>query len=373
MIYFDNAATTFPKPKRVLNACLDCLKHYCGNPGRSSHRLSLKSSEEIYLARETVASFFGVDDPECVVFTHNATYALNVAIKTTVEANSDVVISDMEHNAVLRPLYRLKAAKGIRIASYNSDGDIKDEISRLEGNTPKCIISNITSNVTGKTVDLKELSYMREKLNAPLILDASQAAGHVKINAKETPFDVLCAPAHKSLFGIQGCGFAIFADKKERESFIEGGSGYESLNKEMPRNLPEHFEAGTSAVASIVALRHGIEFINEVGLDKINKKLALLNSYALEMLNEIKGLTVLSEGNGIISFYNKKTPSHVISNELDKHGICTRSGLHCAPSIHKKLGTLECGVVRVSFSYFNTPSELSRFYKSIKEISKTLF
>ena len=372
MIYFDNAATTFPKPRKVLNACFECLRKYCGNPGRSSHKLSLKSSEEIYLARETVASFFGIDDAESVVFTHNATYALNMAIKTTVKDESTVITSDMEHNAVVRPLYKLQRTRNISVSQYDSDKPIEDELKRLSSLKPACIISNITSNVSGKTVSLKSLSLSKEKMKIPLIIDASQAAGHIRINAKETPFDVLCAPAHKSLFGIQGCGFTIFSDKRERESFIEGGSGYESINSEMPKSLPERFEAGTCAVASIVALRHGIEFINDVGLCEINKKLRQLNEKAILILSSFKKLNIVSEGNGIISFYSSKIPSHVISNELDKYGICTRSGLHCSPSIHRKLGTINGGTVRLSFSFFNSLSELDIFYKKMKGITSAL-
>lgn len=373
MIYFDNAATTFPKPKRVLSATQECLKQYCGNPGRSSHRLSVKSGEEIYLAREAVASFFGINEPERVVFTHNATDALNMAIKTTVPENSSVIISDIEHNAVIRPLAKLEKTKGVICRQYNSDGDIENEFTNLSHITPRCIVSNVTSNVTGKSVDLKKLSAIKKRLNVPLILDASQAAGHLNINAKDTPFDILCAPAHKSLFGIQGCGFAIFADERQRDSFIEGGSGYESISKEMPRELPEHFEAGTAAVASIVALRHGIEFIKSIGLSEISKKLTLLNEKAVEILTSFKMLNVLSEGNGITSFYAEELPSHAISNELDKYGICTRSGLHCAPSVHKKLGTLKNGTVRLSFSFFNSTSELDVLYRRMKTIVKTLF
>jgi selenocysteine lyase/cysteine desulfurase len=373
MIYFDNAATTFPKPRCVLRACYDCLKKYCGNPGRGSHKLSVISSEEVYLAREAVASFFGVDDAEKVVFTYNATYALNMAIKTTVADGSTVITSDIEHNAVARPLFKLKAKKGVSAVEFDSDKDILAEIEKLSDLNPSCIISNVTSNVTGKTVDLKDLSAAKEKTKAPLILDASQAAGHIRINAKETPFDVLCAPAHKSLFGIQGCGFAIFADKRERESFIEGGSGYESVSAEMPKNLPEHFEAGTCAVASIVALRHGIEFINQIGIGEIESKLSELRIKAVEIITSIKNLKAISDGNGIVSFYSDNIPSHVISNELDKNGICTRSGLHCAPSVHKKLGTLNGGTVRLSFSYLNSLSELDVFFGKMKEIARKLF
>ena len=372
MIYFDNAATTFPKPKKVLEAVQECLKHYCGNPGRSSHRLSVKSGEEIYLAREAVSTFFGIDAPERVVFTHNATDALNMAIKTTVDENSSVIISDIEHNAVIRPLAKLKKTKGVIYSEYDSDNDIKEEFKKLSHAKPNCIISNVTSNVTGKSIDLKKLSSVKARLNVPLILDASQAAGHLKINAKNTPFDIICAPAHKSLFGIQGCGFAIFADERYRESFIEGGSGSESISTEMPKELPERFEAGTAAVASIVALRHGIEFINSIGLSEISKKLSSLNERAYEILSSFKTFNIISEGNGITSFYSDKLPSYAISNELDKYGICTRSGLHCAPSVHRKLGTLKNGTVRLSFSFFNSTSELDTFYKRMKAIAKTL-
>ena len=366
MIYLDNAATTFPKPDKVIEAVVDCLKTYCGNPGRSSHALSIKASEEIYYARETVADFFGIEDAERVVFTHNATDALNLAIKGTAKVNSHVITSDIEHNATVRPLRKLEKTKCVRKSNFDSDSDVKSEIKRLVTPDTSCIISTLTSNVNGKNISLKDLSFAARELDLPLILDASQAAGHIDIDFKKTPFAVLCAPAHKSLFGIQGCGFAIFADEMIRDTLYEGGSGAESTNPEMPDGLPERFEAGTQAVPSIVALRHGIEFIRTVGGAEIRKKLSCLGEAACEMLSEFKKIKVFSEGNGIVSFSLEGVPSSEISSRLDRCDICTRSGLHCAPLAHKKLGTLEDGTVRISFSYFNTRNEIDRLYRALR-------
>ncbi len=373
MIYFDNAATTFPKPTAVLASVKECLKKYCGNPGRSSHKLSVRSSEEIYAARETVADFFGIDTPENVVFTHNATDALNIAIKTTVENECHIITSDIEHNAVIRPIHKLIRTRNIEHSCFDSDKSVFEQIKEQAKKKTSCIVSTVASNVTGKQIDIKELSRAREKLKIPLIIDASQAAGHKAIKANETPFDILCAPAHKSLFGIQGCGFIIFNDERARESFIEGGSGYESRNRDMPTRLPERFEAGTMAVPSIVALRHGIEFIIKTGIDKISEHLDSMSERAVEILSAFKNVRISAEGGGIVSFNIGAIPSSVISSELDKRGICTRSGLHCAPDAHKKLQTLETGTVRLSFSFFNCLSELEIFYKELKYMYKTVF
>ena len=370
MIYLDNAATTFPKPKCVIEATTKCIKEYCGNPGRSSHRLSLKTSEKIYEARERISDFLGISNPESVVFTQNATHALNLAIKTTVTPNSHVLISDIEHNSVLRPVHSLKNKIGVEYSVFESKGNLEENISSKITPKTKYIISSLASNVIGREIHLMELSEIAKKYGLSLITDASQLIGHKKINLTDTPCDVLCAPAHKALFGIQGAGFCVFMDKLKRDTIFEGGSGNDSKNLMMPEFLPERFEAGTLSSPAIISLLSGIEFINRVGIDEIEEKIFFLTEKYADVINSIKNAILYEYGNGVISFNILNTPAENISKELDKYGICTRSGLHCSPLAHKTVGTLNIGTVRISLSYLNAKKEIDEFYKRLKEIAK---
>lgn len=372
MIYLDNAATSYPKPISVIRDLNFCLKKYCGNPGRSSHKLSVMASEAIYNARESLANHLNISTPENVVFTHNATYALNLATKTFITEKCHILTSDFEHNSVIRPLQVLHDKLGIEYSTFSTDGNVEKSIRENIRNDTKGIVTSIASNVTGKTISLKTLSKIAAEYNLFLIIDASQAIGHKKINLAETPCDVLCAPAHKALFGIQGCGFAVFKNNEKRDSFIEGGSGADSKSRYMPDLLPERYEAGTHSTPAIVTLGSGLKFISNVGIDNIEKRLSHLTDALYDRLQTLKNVKIYGNDSGIIAFNVGNTPSYRIEAELDKNGICTRGGLHCAPSIHAKLGTLEQGAVRVSLSYFNCKSELDRLYKIVKNLPSNL-
>ena len=370
MIYLDNAATTFPKPGRVIDAVNTCLKKYCGNPGRSAHRLSVRASEEIYAVREAVSTLIGAEKTEGVVFTYNATHALNLAIKTKITEKCHVLVSDVEHNSVIRPLEKLKSTLGVDYSLFSSDSP-EESISALVRDDTRFIISTLASNVTGEKIPLDKLSLLAERYDLGLIVDASQAIGHTDINLMKTPCDVLCAPAHKALFGIQGCGFAVFADTKRSDSFIEGGSGSDSINTEMPELLPEGYEAGTLSTPAIAALGGGISFINDVGIGEIERKLCKMTDMLKERIISVKGTVLYPSCGGIVSFNLRGYPSAVVARELDKYGICVRGGLHCAPSAHRRLATLDKGTVRLSLSYLNSERELDGFYKALRNISLT--
>ena len=370
MIYLDNAATSFPKPKSVIKEVERCLKTYCGNPGRSSHFLSLRAAEEIYSVREKIADFFGSQSSENVVFTYNATYALNLAIKSFLTENCHVITSDFEHNSVIRPIEVAKKKLGVQHSTFTNTGDVEADISPLIRENTRLIVTSISSNVTGERVDLQSISEFASRKGLYLIIDASQAAGHEKINLEKSPCDAFCAPGHKALFGIQGTGFVIFKDGKRREGLVEGGSGNDSINPLMPELLPEGYEAGTLATPSIVSLGRGIEYIQSIGLENIQAKLKFLTESLEEQLSSIEDVIVYPSGLGILSFNVKDLPSNIIAAELDRYGICTRSGLHCAPSVHKKLGTLSGGTVRASMSTLNTKRDNDRLYHALKDIVK---
>lgn len=370
MIYFDNAATSFPKPKCVIKDLNECIENYLANPGRSSHSLAIKINEQIFEARSEISKFLGLDCPERVVFCLNATMAINIALKTTIESGSHVLISDMEHNAVLRPIHKLKETKGIEYSTFSTEGNIYDNIKQKLRQNTKYIVSTVASNVTGECICCGELSKASEDFGLKLILDASQLLGHKKISLSETPCDILCAPGHKGLFGIQGVGFAVFLDDETRDSFLEGGSGSDSQNLYMPSLLPERLEAGTLPSPAIISLLSGLKYINNVGIGTIEKHIKLLTERMLEGLHSIDGIKIYGGENGVISFNVKNVPSYIIADELDSFGICVRAGLHCAPLAHKKLCTLEVGTVRISFSYLNTLNQIESFYKALSFISK---
>ena len=368
MIYFDNAATTYPKPKSAVRKLNYCLKKCGGNPGRSSHPLSEMASEIIFSTREKVADLLNIENAESVVFTYNATHALNLAIKSFVTKKSHVIISDIEHNSVIRPLEKLKKELGVEYSLFDSNLTLRNAILPLINQNTVGIISTLTSNVTGKRIDLKELSEIAKEKGLFLIVDASQTVGHTEIDLTECPCDALCAPAHKALFGIQGAGIAVFKDKHRRGTLYEGGSGYDSTNTEMPLLLPEGYEAGTPSTPAIAALGGGIDFIKQFGIENIEKKIQYLTDELIARVSSIKGAILYPSSFGIVGFNIKNLPSSYTGGILSSHGICARGGLHCAPSAHRKLCTLDEGIVRLSLSCLNTKHELDAFYKTVKSI-----
>lgn len=372
MIYLDNAATTFPKPRSVVRAVSKCINTYCANAGRSVHRLAIKSGEKIYETREAISHFIGLDKSENVVFTENATYALNIAIKSTVKSGEHILISDIEHNSVLRPVHALKERLGIEYSVFSSFGDIERNIESLLRKNTKCIVSTLESNVIGREISLAKLSKIAKKHSLSLIVDASQFIGHKEINLSETPCSILCAPGHKSLFGIQGVGFLAICDNIERESIFQGGSGSLSFNKDMPDYLPEKFEPGTLPTPSIVSLLEGIKFIERTGLPKIEERINYLTEECIERIRSINKTVLYESQNGIVCFNLSGLDANRVSEELDKYGICTRSGFHCAPLAHQLIGTAGIGSVRISLSYFNSVSELDKLYKSLRCISSII-
>ena len=370
IIYLDNAATSFPKPRAVLKETARCIKEYCGNPGRSSHYLSIKAAEAIYEAREAVSTILNTNKPENVVFTQNATYALNIALKSFIPENSHIIISDMEHNSVIRPLNWLKKHKGVDFSVFNASVAKGSDIEALITDKTYAICSNITSNVTGEEVSLKLLSDVAKKNKLLLILDASQQIGHKDIDLNLNQPCILCAPGHKALFGIQGCGFLVFTEYIDGKTLIEGGSGTNSRAVDMPSLLPERYEAGTLPTPSVVSLRYGIDFIRKYGIDNVSKRLSMLSLACSEHLKEFSDIKIHGTGCGIVAFSMDKLPSETLATALTRHGVCIRGGLHCAPLIHKRLGTEKAGLARVSFSIFNKESDIKSLCDALIKIKR---
>ena len=367
MIYFDNAATTYPKPERVINTVTECIRDYCANAGRSSHYNAVKCAEKIYEARECIAKHFNFDKPEHVVFTENATYALNIAIKTLIPQNSHVIISNLEHNSVLRPIVRLANDGYLTYSVYDALTDIEKNIKCLIRDNTSAIVSTLASNISGFEVPLSLLSRVARENSLLLIADASQLAGHKRIDLRKNPCDAFCAPGHKGLFGIQGVGFICFAGKAiPTKSFIEGGSGFHSRMPTMPKELPELLEGGTLPTPAIIALNEGIRFIEDVTPEAITEKIAILRNSLLSRLEELKGIKIIAANGAIVSLSEANGEISEIDALLTKEKVAIRSGLHCAPLAHTAYGTANFGSIRISLSYFNSINEIDTLYSLLK-------
>lgn len=369
MIYLDNAATSYPKPKSVIDEVKRCLEEYCGNAGRSGHRMSMMSAEKIYSARENLCSHLDFNFPERVVFTYNATYALNLAIRALINENDEVLISDFEHNSVVRPLELLKKEKNVNYKCFSTEKNIQENIESLISEKTKAIVSTLSSNVTGKAIPVFILSDVARKHGLKLIVDASQALGHERIRLSNVYFDALCAPGHKGLFGIQGSGFVIFGKNELNAPFIAGGSGSESISLDMPRYLPDRYEAGTLSTPAIASLAEGIAFIDRLGTEEIHFKEKILTNRLKEGLSVIKGVKLYDTDGAIVLFNLNEKRSEELCSRFDRFGIYTRGGLHCSPLAHKGLKTEKSGALRLSVSYFNTLQEIEIFLKIANKIA----
>lgn len=263
----------------------------------------------------------------------------------------------------------MKKRYGIEYSRFSTREDIAESIAKGLRKNTRAIVSTLASNVTGKRISLDILSKAARDSGILLIVDASQAAGHERIDLTKTPCDCLCAPAHKGLFGIQGAGFAIFSSAIKLEPLIVGGSGTNSREISMPPFLPEMMEAGTPATPAIAALAEGVGFVDNIGVENMAAKEQELADIARSILSENKNICLYKSYGGILLFNILNFSESLVCHSLDRCGICVRGGLHCAPEAHRSIGTLETGAVRASFSYFNTPSESEEFAKTLCKIA----
>ena len=375
MIYFDNAATTFPKPQCVAEEISRCIKKYCGNPGRSSHYLSLKSAEKIFETRTLLSEMFNCE-VENIVFTYNTTYALNFAIKSLLKFSTNVLVSEIEHNSVFRPITKLTREKLCTYDIFSVKGT-KDEIlenilSKITPNTSMLVCTH-TSNIGAITLPIKEIGALCKEKNISFIVDGAQSAGIHKIDLKEMNINALCIPAHKGLYGPQGVGAILYNDiDKFQRTIIEGGTGINSLEDSMPDFLPEMQEGGTLSTPSIAGWCEALKWIKSLDIDKIRSHEEDLYSICLNKLKENNNIITYESGkclgNTLIFNVKNATPS-LICHEFDKNKICLRGGFHCTPLGHKFFNTGEFGAIRISFSVFNTRSEVYHFIDVLNEIT----
>jgi len=378
IIYFDNAATSFPKPQRVYGKVREAMLYSGGNAGRGAHRLSMAAAREIYDCRCEAARFFGSESPERVIFTMNTTYALNVAIKGMLRSGDRVIISDLEHNAVYRPICALALERGVKYDIFNTytcadgytDEKLVDGIRNLIKNDTRMLVCTCSSNICSRSLPIEKIGRLCREKGIIFVVDAAQGAGHCNIDMRKMNIDVLCVPSHKGLYGPQGCGLAIFGDFADCRPLIEGGNGYDSLSAGMGDTMPEKLEAGTLPTQIIAGLREGIVSVAEAGVEQIAAYERALFERAKEMLENTDGVSVYAPeySGSVISFNLDGIPSEQIAAMLDRRGICVRGGYHCAALAHKTLRTPSSGAVRISFGRFNRMSELEKLWKVLREI-----
>lgn len=378
MIYLDNAATTLQKPRPVGQAMLDALQT-AGNPGRGAHEPTLHAARLVYETRTALAELLGADDPSCIAFTANATQSLNMALCGLLHPGDHVLTTVCEHNSVLRPLYRLQK-NGVQLDFVEADarGALRYEQfeQKLRPNTRAVVVSH-ASNVTGNVTDLAFVADFTKKHGLLLVLDAAQTAGIRPLDVKTLGADVLCFTGHKGLLGPQGTGGAYVRPGLQVAPLVVGGSGVHSFAEEHPAQMPTALEAGTLNVPGIAGLGAGVRWILQQGVQTLQAKETARAQLFYEQLQAVESLTFYGDFSGntprvpIVSLNIGDEDSAWVADALwEDAGICVRAGAHCAPLMHKALGTAAQGVVRFSFSHANTEEEVLRAAKAVRTLAR---
>lgn len=378
LIYLDNAATTFPKPRAVTDAVLACLTRYGGNPGRGAHALSVAAAEKIYECRALAADLFGVAEAERVFFTMNTTHGLNTVLKGLLKTGAHVLCSDLEHNAVYRPLYKMAEEGRITFDVFptmvgdparNATRICAGIARRLRSNT-QMVVCTHASNICSETLPIREIGSFCHRHGLLFVVDGAQSAGHEPISVDEMNIDALCVPGHKGLYGLQGCGMVILGKGILPDTLTEGGNGVLSLSGNMPNFSPERYESGTLPTPAIVGLGEGIRAVRQIGTEEILSHEKMLFRRTAEILSSQKEVILyLPKTEGAVLLLNiRGIPAERVGNLLNEKGICVRSGYHCTALGHRTLGTAESGAVRVSFGIYNHVGEVEALCRAIRRI-----
>ena len=373
--YLDNAATSFPKPPSVAQEMARAINEYGGNPGRGSHILSRRASYKINEARELAAQIFGSTRPENVIFTHNATEALNAAIFSAVKNGGHILISDIEHNSVYRPVHALNAQGKATFDIYPSVGSTEEIVKAVESRLRKdtrLVVACHKSNICPIELPIDDIGKLCASRGIKFVVDASQSAGNSNIDIKRCRAWAICAPGHKGLCGPQGSGLLVFGENVNASDifpFYYGGSGVSTSENEMPTVLPHRMEAGTLPTPAIAGLCEGMKYIIERGAENIGKhenSLMLLAKEKLSTLGRVKIYLPSDDRGSILLFNVDGLPCKECADFLDKNRICVRSGLHCAPLAHRRVGSYNSGGVRVSFGAFSQKEDVEALYQALK-------
>ena len=364
MLYLDNAATTVKKPWRVYAAMAYNTLFYSANAGRGAHRLSLRNMEKIIETQELIAQLFNISEPQNIAFTQNATYALNMAILGT---KGHVVVTQMEHNSVLRPVHH---RGNYSVAKADMTGFVSAEAVEKEiREDTRLVVCTHASNVCGTIEPVEEIARIAKKHNALFLIDAAQTAGCVEIDAQKTGADFIAFSGHKGLMGPLGTGGLYVKNPQLLETVITGGTGSESQSLIQPHIMPDMLHCGTVNATAIAALGEGVRFILREGVKAIGERERHLALTLSDMLKNTKGITVYGRRGrtGVCAFNVRDMSSGAVADRIGE-SIALRSGYHCAPLAHEALGTSDRGVVRISFGAFDNMSSVNKAYRSIKEV-----
>lgn len=372
LIYFDNGASSHPKPINVYQNTFKYVVSNGANAGRSSHTLAMEAAEKVYQTRQKIADFFNVKSSENIVFTMNSTHALNTVLFGLLKKGDHVITTNLEHNSVLRPLYALQK-RGVKVDVV--DVDLYDDdvtlqrIKQLICSDTKALIVTQCSNVCGKMLPIQKIAQLKNT-GMHLIVDGSQGAGSIPTDFEGCNIDYYCAPSHKGMLGIQGAGFVI-CRHNELEPLLFGGTGGDSESHHQPDYLPERLEAGTLPIPAICSIAEGIDFLDKIGVENlfVHKKHLVKSLYRGLKKNPVIEVGVDYEkmdSPGVLSFNVKGRESEEVAMILAQNGIAVRSGIHCAPLFHQKMKTLNRGMVRVTFGFSNTQEEIKRLLEVLK-------
>ena len=377
MIYLDNAATTLRKPPCVIDAVVQAMQTM-GNSGRSAHAESLAAARTIFAAREALAALFGCPQPDHVCLTANSTEALNIAISGLLGPGDHVISTDWEHNSVLRPLYRLRQ-QGTAVDFVPADRRGRLDygaFSRLLRPNTRAVVCTHGSNLTGDLVDIGRVGAFCHAHGLLFILDASQTAGVFPIDMESQHIDVVCFTGHKSLLGPQGTGGLCVREGVDIRPFAVGGTGVQSYSETQPEDWPTRLEAGTLNSHGLAGLGAALDFIKATGMDVIRAHETALSRRFYEAVRELPGVTVYGDFTAperapIVTLNIAGLDSAEVSDELaERFGIATRPGAHCAPRLHRALGTTEQGAVRFSWSFFNTEAETDAAADAVRVLAE---
>ncbi len=378
MIYLDNAATSWPKPGSVYQTMDEFLRTKAGNPGRGGHSMAIAASETVEETRMLVARFINAPEIERVIFTLNCTDALNLGLKGLLSSGDHVITSCIEHNSVVRPLRKLEQ-QGVKVVRLSppSGGDFVSprDVARAITQKTKLVVMNHASNVTGVIQPIKEYGVIARQHNLIFMVDAAQTMGKYPLDVQANHIDLLAFSGHKGLFGPPGTGALYIDERVDLDSLREGGTGSHSEIEEQPTQLPYKFESGTVNCAGIAGLGAGLKFIFKEGMDKILVHEQSLADWLLEGLSHIPGVTVYkvkdrSRQAPVVSFNLKGSTPGEVGAILDQaFDIKVRTGLHCAPAVHRTIGTFPLGTIRLSPGYFNTREEIDFTLEAIKKIA----
>jgi cysteine desulfurase family protein len=379
-VYLDNAATSWPKPPAVLDAIRDFLEHAGGNVGRSGHHRSIASSRAVSLARERLAELLGIESPDELVFTKNATEGLNVAIYGLAEGVAQIVTTSLEHNSVMRPLRDLEQCRGCSIEVVQANGntgeiDLDEWKARLRAASPTLAVATHASNVTGTLLPVEALAAAAREAGVPLVVDASQSAGHIPLSLPALGAAAVAMPGHKGLLGPSGTGLLYLAPGIEPEPLMRGGTGSQSELEVQPDFLPDRYESGTLNAMGIVGLGAAAEYLREVGIEKVQARLTELGQRFRDGLAGVEGVTLHAPADpadsvGIASLNVEGVPCATVARLLDDEwGVMTRAGLHCSPAAHHSLGTAPEGTLRFSWGNDTSDRDIDVAVEAVRTIA----